>query len=321
MRDRSHHRLPARGASAGGWVGARAQGAGSAPGGPGGSGTRVTSDAARKPSRVRKPSVVSKPSVVATDLDGTIVRSDGSISARTRAALSAVEADGSIVVIVTGRPPRWLHGIADETGHRGVSICANGALVYDLHTEQVVASYPLSVEIARDVIDALRAGIPGIGFAVETVTDGFGYEPAYRPRWPTEGARRGEIDELLSGPLAKLLARHEDLDSDALLAAAREVVGAEVVTMTHSSRDGLLEISAVGVSKATTLAALCAERGLGAADAVAFGDMPNDLPMLAWAGHSVAVANAHPEVLAAADEITASNDECGVALVLERLFS
>ena len=75
------------------------------------------------------------------------------------------------------------------------------------------------------------------------------------------------------------------------------------------------------MSKATTLAALCAEQGLGAADAVAFGDMPNDLPMLAWAGHAVAVANAHPDVLAAADEVTASNDESGVALVLERLFS
>jgi len=271
-------------------------------------------------SAVGKPWAAGNPRVVATDLDGTIVRTDGTISRRTRTALSAAEAAGAMVVIVTGRPPRWLHGIADETGHRGVSICANGALVYDLHTEQVVASYPLSVDIAREVIDALRAGIPGIGFAVETVTDGFGYEPAYRPRWPTEGARTGEVSELLSGPLAKLLARHDDLDSDALLAAAREVVGAEVVEMTHSSDDGLLEISAVGVSKATTLAALCAEHGLSAGETVAFGDMPNDLPMLAWAGHSVAVANAHPEVLAVVDEVTATNDEDGVAAVLERWF-
>jgi Cof subfamily protein (haloacid dehalogenase superfamily) len=262
----------------------------------------------------------SPPGVVATDLDGTIVRSDGGISARTRAALAAAEAVDALVVLVTGRPPRWLHGIADATGHRGVSVCANGALVYDLHTERVVASYPLSVDIAREVVATLRRAIPGIGFAVETVTDGFGHEPAYRPRWPTDGARVGEVDELLSGPLAKLLGRHEELDSDALLAAAREVVGADVATMTHSSRDGLLEISAAGVSKATTLAALCQEHGRHAGETVAFGDMPNDLPMLAWAAHSVAVANAHPEVLAAVDEVTASNDDDGVALVLERLF-
>jgi hydroxymethylpyrimidine pyrophosphatase-like HAD family hydrolase len=90
----------------------------------------------------------------------------------------------------------------------------------------------------------------------------------------------------------------------------------------HSStNDTLLEISAAGVSKASALARLCRQRGIEREDVIAFGDMPNDLPMLAWAGHAVAVANAHPEVIAAADEVTASNDESGVALVLERLFS
>jgi Cof subfamily protein (haloacid dehalogenase superfamily) len=260
------------------------------------------------------------PRVVATDLDGTIVRSDGAISDRTRAALAAAEASGVLVVLVTGRPPRWLRGISDATGHRGVAVCANGALVYDLHSDEVVAAHPLSVDIARDIVTTLRAAIPGIGFAVETVTDGFGHEPAYRPRWSTDGALVAEVDELLSGPLAKLLARHEDLDSDALLAAAREVVDADLATLTHSSRDGLLEISASGVSKATTLAALCARQDRHSTDAIAFGDMPNDLPMLAWAAHSVAVANAHPDVLAAVDEVTASNDDDGVAVVLERWF-
>ena len=260
------------------------------------------------------------PRVVATDLDGTIVRSDGGISARSRAALGAAESAGALVVLVTGRPPRWLRGISEATGHHGIAVCANGALVYDLHRDEVVEAHPLSVDIAREVVTTLRDAIPGIGFAVESVTDGFGHEPAYRPRWSTDGAVVAEIDDLLSGPLAKLLARHEDLDSDALLAAARDVVDNDVATMTHSSRDGLLEISAAGVSKATTLAALCAESDRRSDDAVAFGDMPNDPPMLAWAAHSVAVANAHPEVLAAVDEVTASNDDDGVALVLERLF-
>ena len=95
----------------------------------------------------------------------------------------------------------------------------------------------------------------------------------------------------------------------------------ETVTLTHSSDDGLVEISASGVSKATGLARLAEERGIDPGRAVAFGDMPNDLPMLAWAGRAVAVANAHPEVLALADEVTASNDEDGVARVLERLVA
>lgn len=264
------------------------------------------------------------PRVVATDLDGTIVRSDGSISPRTRRSLEAAEANGAMVVIVTGRPPRWLRGIAEATGHHGLAICANGAIVWDLHTETVLSSYPITARNVQDIASALRAEIPELAFAVESVESvgtGFGHDPRYRPRWaPDEQTVVAELEALLSHPVAKLLARHEGLTADELLARARGVVGEEMAVLTHSSRDGLLEISAAGVTKATTLMAVCADRGLRAEDAVAFGDMPNDLPMLAWAGHSVAVGNAHPEVLAAVDEVTARNDDDGVAQVLERWF-
>jgi Cof subfamily protein (haloacid dehalogenase superfamily) len=267
------------------------------------------------------PSSVVTPRVVATDLDGTIVRSDGTVSPRTRAALAAAERAGAMVVIVTGRPPRWLDGIAEETGHRGLAICANGALVWDLHREEVVASYPLDVDVVRTIAEALRAELPDLGFAVETVSAGFAHEPTYVPRWSLDPQTVvAELETLLSEPVAKLLARHEGLTADELLARAREVVGADLASLTHSSRDGLLEISAAGVTKASTLTAVCADHGYTAADVVAFGDMPNDLPMLAWAGHAVAVANAHPAVLEAVDEVAADNDEDGVAAVLERWF-
>ena len=260
------------------------------------------------------------PRVVATDLDGTIVRSDGTISPRTRDALVAAEAAGAMVVIVTGRPPRWLQGIAEQTGHHGLAICANGALVYDLHTEKIVESHPLSVQTAHALARQLRESIPGIGFAVESADGRFGHEPDYRPRWVSDDVTVAAMETLLDAPVAKLLARHEEMDPDELLAKARAIVTSDLAMMTHSSREGLLEISAAGVSKATTLEALCSEHGHEAASVVAFGDMPNDLPMLAWAGHSVAVANAHPEVLAAVDEVTASNDDDGVAVVLDRWF-
>lgn len=261
------------------------------------------------------------PRVVATDLDGTIVRSDGSISRRTRVALEAADAAGAMVVIVTGRPPRWLRGIADATGHHGLAICANGAIVWDLHTETVLSSYPIKTTRVQDIVTALRGEIPELAFAVESVDSGFGHEPSYRPRWATDDQTIvAELEALLSQPVAKLLARHEGLTADELLARARRVVGDELASLTHSSRDGLLEISAAGVTKASTLMAVCEQHGRRADEAVAFGDMPNDLPMLAWAGHSVAVGNAHPEVLAAVDEVTARNDDDGVAQVLERWF-
>jgi hypothetical protein len=114
--------------------------------------------------------------------------------------------------------------------------------------------------------------------------------------------------------------RHGDLMADELLQRARGLVG-HLAELSHSnSADSLLEIAAAGVSKASALTRVCAERGIASDDVVAFGDMPNDLPMLRWAGHGVAVANAHPDLLTAADEVTASNDDAGVAQVLERLF-
>ena len=125
---------------------------------------------------------------------------------------------------------------------------------------------------------------------------------------------------MVSQPSVKLMLRHGDLMADELLQRARELVG-HLAELSHSnSSDSLLEIAAAGVSKASALTRVCAERGIVSDEVVAFGDMPNDLPMLRWAGHAVAVANAHPDLLAAADEVTTANDDAGVARVLERLF-
>ena len=260
--------------------------------------------------------------LVASDLDGTLVRSDGTISDRTVGALQGVEAAGGTVVFVTGRPPRWMAEVARATGHTGLAVCANGALLYDLHAEKVVERFPLAAEAAQETVRVLRSSMQDVHFAVES-EGGFGLEPSYRTRYALPAdVRVAAVEDLLTDPVIKLLVRSADRSSDELLAAARDVLG-DTVTATHSTPGGggaLLEISAAGVSKATTLARLCAARGVLAEEVVAFGDMPNDLPMLAWAGTSYAVANAHADVLAAVDRRTASNDEDGVAQVLERLF-
>ena len=264
------------------------------------------------------------PRLVASDLDGTLVRSDLSVSARTREVLARVEDSGALFVMVTGRPPRWMAPVAEQTGHRGLAVCANGALVYDLHTERVVRSSLLTADVAGEVVRALRDGVPGISFAIEKppvdgVPGGFAREHVYVPRWDNGEVAVEDLQVMVAGGAVKLLARQEDLGSDELLAVARDCLG-PTAELTHSSADGLLEISAPGISKASGLASLAEQWGIDAQDVVAFGDMPNDLPMLAWAGLSVGMANAHPEVLEAVDEVTASNDEDGVAQVLERWF-
>jgi Cof subfamily protein (haloacid dehalogenase superfamily) len=260
------------------------------------------------------------PRLVATDLDGTVIRSDGTISDRTVAAFARVERAGAMLVLVTGRPPRWMRPITDAVAHRGVAICANGAIVYDLHTEQVVGSHLIPAEALHTAVTLLGQALPGLGFAVER-EDRLHYTPDYeRARWDHHltGAPIGR-DELVSLPAAKLLARHPELDADSLLAEALALV-ADVVVPTHSNGHRLLEMSALGVSKASTLAELCAGHGVAAAEVAAFGDMPNDLPMLTWAGRSYAVANAHPDVLAAVDGKVAANDDDGVARTIEELF-
>jgi Cof subfamily protein (haloacid dehalogenase superfamily) len=260
--------------------------------------------------------------MVATDLDGTIVRSDGTISTRTVKALLAAEKAGATIVLVTGRPPRWITTIAEQTDHHGIVICSNGAIVYDLHTEQILESTLIPVEIVAKVVDILSTALPDLGFAVENGFDVY-RSPAYRGGWDLGGEfvlPVHDLEVVTSHAAAKLLASHPEIAADELLVIARGLVG-DLVEPTHSNGRGLVEMGPLGVTKGTALAHLAAQRGVDRADVVAFGDMPNDLPMLAWAGLGYAMANAHPDVLAAVDLTTASNDDEGVAQVLERLFA
>lgn len=260
---------------------------------------------------------------MATDIDGTLLRSDGTVSDRTRRAVAAVEDSGLPFVLVTGRPPRWLAPVSEQLGHRGVAICANGGLVLDLHTDEVVHVDAFDPEVGRDVLRRLRQidGVAGIG--VEW-PDGFAHEAGYpRKVRRTDTVAHAVVDvsddeEFFARPVVKLLVRGADGTPEDLVRAAEAVTdGLATVTWSMS---GLLEISAFGVDKAAALARFADGHGVTAADVVAFGDMPNDLPMLSWVGRGVAVANAHPLVIDAADETTAANDEDGVALVLEDLL-
>jgi Cof subfamily protein (haloacid dehalogenase superfamily) len=260
---------------------------------------------------------MSLPKVVASDLDGTLVNSKGEVSHRTRAALDRARELGALLIFVTGRPPRWMDSVIEETGASGLAILANGALVYDVGTGEVVRQHSLDAASAERLIQAIRAEIPGVTFAVES-GKGFIHEPDYQPSWPVAANAAGDVAQLLRDPVAKLLVKHPHRGSDEIHPIVADIAGTDA-TVTYSG-DVLLEVSGAGISKASTLEAVCADYGFGPQDVIAFGDMPNDVPMLAWAGHGVAVANAHTSVLEVADEVTASNNDDGVALVLERIF-
>ena len=260
-----------------------------------------------------------RPRLVATDLDGTLLRSDGTASQRTAEALRAVQAAGIRTVLVTARPPRWLDGLAHLVGDGGVALCGNGAFVYDVTSRTVLSHHGIGAVAVASIVDDLRRELPGVSFAAERAS-GFALEDEYRSLHPVpEGARRGPIGGSDDEPVGKLLGRHPEMGEAAFLARVAEVVGDRGI-VAYSGAGGLAEISAPGVTKAAALASWCAGLDIAARDVWAFGDMPNDLPMIAWADTSFAVANAHPDVLAAADHVCAANDEDGVAQMLETLL-
>ncbi len=264
--------------------------------------------------------------LVATDLDGTLLRADGSVSDFTVATFARARQAGLPVVFVTGRPPRWLPMVAEATGHTGVAIGANGGVVVDLASGLILRAHPLEPSAIDEVVTTLRGEVPGIGFAAEWIDSGpddtardtdFAHEHAFVPRYVVGTPQTAaDIRDIVKGhQVVKLLARvtGSGHDADSFLEHALEHVE-HLVTVTHSNADDvLLEMSAYGVSKGSTLAEHAESLGLTAADVAAAGDMPNDIPMLTWARVGLGVDGGHARVLEVADAVLPGPSHDGVA--------
>jgi Cof subfamily protein (haloacid dehalogenase superfamily) len=259
---------------------------------------------------------------IATDLDGTLLRSDQSVSARTRAAIDAAEDAGVLLVVATGRPPRWIPPVVEQIGERGLVVCANGASIYDPARHELVARNDLDPVVVRSLVDEIEHAFPEAVIGVEQGFD-FAVDESHRRTgvdlsW-VEGLRIGPIRSFLDEPVTKLIVRMPPGSKPGTAAAVQAVVG-ERALVTHSTDESFLELSRPDVHKAATVEALLEGSGIRSHEVAAFGDMPNDLELICWAGLGVAMANGHPDLQAAADEVTASNDDDGVALVVERLL-
>ncbi|MFJ3598692.1 HAD family hydrolase [Streptomyces sp. NPDC090126] len=259
--------------------------------------------------------------LVATDLDGTLLRPDGTVSARSRAALGRAAASGARHLIVTGRPVPGIRALLADLAYTGLVVCGQGTQLYDADAGRLLRSVALDREAADTALGKIEAEVGAVFAAVDQDgVDGVTLiEAGYRMPNPTLPAQRvGPREALWERPVIKVLVRHPELGDDALTAAARGAVG-DLATVTMAG-PGTVELAPRGVDKGTGLAAAAELLGIGAERTVAFGDMPNDLPMFAGSGLRVAMGNAHPELRAAADEVTLTHAEDGVAVVLERLF-
>lgn len=247
------------------------------------------------------------------------------ITPRTRDAVRAAVAAGARFVVATGRPPRWIRPVVDALGFAPMAVCANGAVIYDPATDRVVAARTLGVDTLGELAEIATRVIPGAGLAVErigdrahdTATPQFVSSPGYEHAWLNPDNTEVSKEDLLSAPAVKLLIRKAGARSAEMAAALARHLGLEG-DITYSTDNGLVEIVPLGISKATGIEEVAKPLQIGSREVVAFGDMPNDVPMLLWAGRGVAMANAHPDVLAIADEVTAPNSDDGVGRVLER---
>ncbi len=260
--------------------------------------------------------------LVASDLDGTLLRPDGTVSARTAAALADAERSGLDVVFVTARPHRWLADLAAHVAGHGVAICANGASVVDVAGLRVLEEHGMGRDVVAAVAARLRAawGEHAVHLAAESAS-GLACEHGFVSEHvvPHETPYGARIEDVLTATTLKLLLRADGraTGADEFVADAQRVVG-DLAHVTSSAAGALGEIAAPGVTKAATLADWADRRGIAPGEVWAVGDAPNDLPMLGWAGRAFAVANAHPAVRAAAHETLPSNADDGVAVLLER---
>jgi Cof subfamily protein (haloacid dehalogenase superfamily) len=268
------------------------------------------------------------PALIACDVDGTLFDDDETITPRTREAVRAAVAGGAHFILATGRPPRWVQPVVEALGFAPMAACANGAVIYDPATDRVLSVRTLSVDLLGELAEIANRAIPGVGLAVErignsahdTATPQFVSSPGYEHAWLNPDNTEVSIEDLLSAPAIKLLIRKAGARSADMAAELAKHVGTEG-DITYSTNNGLVEILPLGISKATGVEEIARPLGIGDDEIVAFGDMPNDVPMLLRAGHGVAMGNAHAEAVAAADEITSPNTEDGVARVLERWWS
>ncbi|MCX5255975.1 Cof-type HAD-IIB family hydrolase [Streptomyces canus] len=258
--------------------------------------------------------------LIATDLDGTLLRSDESVSRRTRDALAAATAAGAVHIVVTGRGTRWTRHILDDLGYDGLAVCAQGAQVYDAGEHRLLTSVTLDRQLAGVALAKIEAEVGPLYLAASR--DGLDGDVMVGPGYAVTGALPStpftDASDLWAAPLNKIYIQHPELSDDELAQAAVRAAGG-FVTVALAGQ-GIVELLPLGLSKATGLSLAARRLGVKAADTIAFGDMPNDLPMFAWASYGVAMADAHEELKAVADEVTSSNEEDGIAVVLERLL-
>ena len=258
--------------------------------------------------------------LLATDIDGTMLRADGTLSDRVRDALHAARAAGITVVPTTGRPGLSSDDVHEGTGLDGYWIYANGAVTRHRGRNETIRTWLFDAEIARTLVADVRGTLPQAGFALEMETD-VAWEPGFEHTVP-KAPPNEPVDDVLESlhlPVQKVLVFAPGIAVDTLHRLVSDAVGDDGVV----SYSGLsfVEVAARLVTKATAVEALAADLGIARNEVVTVGDNHNDLPMLEWAPRSYAMGNATADAVEMAAELLPTSDDDGLAVLIDRLIN
>ena len=257
--------------------------------------------------------------LIAVDLDGTLFHTNHQISDRTLRTMYEVVKSNHTIVIVTGRSSHSAIPKLQSIPHGIRMICSNGAYEFDRESQTITRSNAIPASITIDLQNRILKQLPSASFGWESAS-GLGYESKFIEE--AGGAHTleqgGFHDPTASVDTLKIFVRTPEQKRAELARTLQRILGTTVEV--SSSGAPFAEITAAGVNKGRALEQVAVDLGFTAEETMAFGDNQNDIPMLSWAGESVAMDNAIPELKAICNAATLSNSEDGVARYLEKKF-
>jgi len=235
--------------------------------------------------------------LIASDLDGTLLGPDHQLTARTLDILTQLSAAGYRIVTATGRGPHSAWPVIEPASHLlDMALTSNGAVVLDPSDQQVTHRFAMDPTTAAAMVEAVRTELDGVAFGWECAS-GFGWDAALAEHAPflDEFAVLGYGHDAIpfdpNDQLTKVLVSHPTVVRRELLELVQGIAPRLVVT---GSGVDFVEVSGTGIDKARGLRHLCEQWNIDASDVMAFGDNWNDMAMLSWAGHGVAMGATMP---------------------------
>ena len=260
------------------------------------------------------------PKLIALDLDGTLLNSDGHLSERSIRVIGQLKAQGVKLILCTGRPPRYIKTLAHTLKLADLVVAYNGAALVNLNTCETEYRHQMSKEKALELLSLMRQQHPEAIAGMETYHGWYLDEALFKLRKPQLLANKqalpdgyGSLETFIKDKVIKIFFRHPSLSAEALSQTLKELE-----LYCTWSRSHLLEVMAPQVNKQEAIAILAERHGFQSSEIAAFGDQINDKELITWAGFGVAMGNACTELKACANFVAATNNEDGVAQVLEQ---